>query len=94
MSEKIKTKKPVVIESSSNESEEIPDVDYDLKTQFEKIGDCDDENYYSNDCNKFLLKKELTEGEYKGGIKLDYEIKPPMAHSERTIFFKFPKKLF
>ena len=31
--------------------------EYDLKVQFEKLGDCDDENYYSTDCNKFLLKK-------------------------------------
>jgi hypothetical protein len=61
MSEKIKTKKPLVIES-----EETPDVevDYDLKSQYEKIGDCDDENYYSSDCNKFLLKKELMESKH------------------------------
>ena len=32
--------------------------EYDLKVQFEKLGDCDDENYYSTDCNKFLLKNE------------------------------------
>lgn len=66
MSEKIKPKKTLVIESSSNESEEIPndDVDIDLKSQYEKIGDCDDENYYSTNCNKFLLKKELTESKY------------------------------
>jgi hypothetical protein len=66
MSEKIKTKKSLIIQSSSNESEEMPsvDVDNDLKSQYEKIGDCDDENYYSNECNKFLLKKELTESKY------------------------------
>ena len=63
MSEKIKINKPLVIQSSSNESEEMlsVDVDNDLKSQYEKIGDCDDENYYSNDCNKFLLKKEVAE---------------------------------
>ena len=38
--------------------------DNDLKSQYEKIGDCDDENYYSSDCNKFLLKKELIESKY------------------------------
>jgi len=59
-----KTKKSLIIQSSSNESEEMPEVDNDLKSQYEKIGDCDDENYYSNECNKFLLKKELTEGKY------------------------------
>ena len=43
-----KQKKPLIIESS----EEIPsvdvdvDVDNDLKSQYEKIGDCNDENYY------------------------------------------------
>ena len=48
MSEKIKINKPLVIQSSSNESEEMlsVDVDNDLKSQYEKIGDCDDENYF------------------------------------------------
>ena len=61
-----KTKKSLIIQSSSNESEEMlsVDVDNDLKSQYEKIGDCDDENYYSNECNKFLLKKEFTESKY------------------------------
>ena len=60
-------KKSLVIESSSsNKSEENSeekvsleeDLDIDLKTQFEKLGNnaCKDENYYSIDCNKFLLK--------------------------------------
>ena len=61
-------KKSLVIESSSsNKSEENSeekvsleeDLDIDLKTQFEKLGKdaCKDENYYSTDCNKFLLKR-------------------------------------
>jgi hypothetical protein len=32
----------------------------EVNKNFEKIN-CDDENYYSNDCNKFLLKKEIAE---------------------------------
>jgi superfamily II DNA or RNA helicase len=34
--------------------------DTNLETEFKKIN-CDDENYYSNECNKFLLKKEIIE---------------------------------
>ena len=68
-------KKPLKIESSSDKSEENSNekdsleedvLDIDLKTQFEKIGKdaCKDENYYSTDCNKFLLKKEFVESTY------------------------------
>jgi len=32
----------------------------DLETEIKKIN-CNDENYYSNECNKFLLKKEILE---------------------------------
>jgi len=35
---------------------------YNLSKEYAKL-DCDAENYYSNECNKFLLKKELIEGE-------------------------------
>ena len=35
----------------------------DLKKEFDKIK-CNDENFYSNECNKFLLKKEFVEREY------------------------------
>ena len=34
----------------------------ELESEFKKI-DCNDEKFYSNDCNKFLLKKELIERE-------------------------------
>jgi len=34
-----------------------------LQDEYEKLN-CTNENYYSNDCNKFLLKKELLEREY------------------------------
>ena len=57
----IHTSEPV---SSENIKINMNDsVTEDLKNAFEKI-DCKDENYYSNDCNKFLLKKELIEREY------------------------------
>ena len=36
------------------------DTDADLEADFNKIN-CDNENFFSNECNKFLLKKELLE---------------------------------
>ena len=33
---------------------------FDLRSEFKDLN-CDDENYYSSDCNKFLLRKELVE---------------------------------
>lgn len=38
-------------------------LELDLEKEYKKI-DCNDENYYSNECNKFLLKKELVERDY------------------------------
>ena len=32
-----------------------------LEEEYMKLGNCDGEKYYSSDCNKFLLKKELLE---------------------------------
>jgi hypothetical protein len=47
--------------SSLSESQESLSFDAkNLETEFKKIN-CDDENYYSNECNKFLLKKEIIE---------------------------------
>ena len=34
-----------------------------LEDEFKSLN-CDDENFYTTDCNKFLLKKELIEREY------------------------------
>jgi len=45
------------IPSSSSDSLKISD---NLEAEYKKLN-CDDENYYSKDCNKFLLKKELLE---------------------------------
>jgi len=39
----------------------INDAKLDLKNNYEKYNCNDDENYYSNKCNKFLFKKELLE---------------------------------
>jgi hypothetical protein len=35
---------------------------FNLSKEYDKL-DCEAEKYYSNECNKFLLKKELVEGE-------------------------------
>jgi hypothetical protein len=35
-----------------------------LKEEYENLGNCKDENYYSPECNKFILKKELLERDY------------------------------
>jgi hypothetical protein len=84
MSENIK--KSLIIQSSSNESEEIPEVDNDLKSQFEKIGDCDDENYYSLDCNKFLLKRELIENKHlEENPYSDVELYPNLSDTNFNI---------
>ena len=42
---------------SSSDSFKISD---NLEAEYKKLN-CDDENYYSKECNKFLLKKELLE---------------------------------
>jgi len=39
-----------------------PDIN-ELEDEFKKLN-CNDENFYTGDCNKFLLKKELLEREY------------------------------
>jgi len=51
---------PVSLETaSSSESISVKN----LEQEFKKIN-CDDENYYSTECNKFLLKKEILERNY------------------------------
>jgi hypothetical protein len=50
--------------SEKKESLEESELDYDLKSQFDKLDGCKDEKYYSKDCNKFLLKKEIIESDY------------------------------
>ena len=68
------------------ESSEEKSGEYELKTQFEKIGDCDDENYYSTDCNKFLLKKEVIESKYlEGNPYLDIELYPNLSDKNFNI---------
>ena len=64
------SKKKLIIQSSSSDNNtntpEKESIDYDLKGLFEKMGEeaCKDEKYYTSDCNKFLLKKELIERDY------------------------------
>ena len=57
------TKSSVISEKTIKE-EIVPQVtSIHLKKDFEQIN-CNDENYYSSECNKFLLKKELAERDY------------------------------
>ncbi len=94
MSENKSKMKQLVIESSSDNldedislrSSEDNNGDYDLKKQFEKIGDCDEENYYSTDCNKFLLKKEFIEGNHlEANPYLDIELYPNLSDTNFNI---------
>jgi hypothetical protein len=51
---------PVSLETaSSSESVSVKDLEQEFKKN-----NCDDENYYSTECNKFLLKKEILERNY------------------------------
>ena len=81
MSENIKKlpgkKKLLIIENS-----------HDLKSDFDKLGEdaCDDENYYSTDCNKFLLKKEFVESNYlEEKPYLDTELYPNLSDTNFNI---------
>ena len=49
--------------SSSSSSSYNENYQEELKNDFEKIN-CDNENFYSNECNKFYLKKEILERNY------------------------------
>ena len=56
---------PTSSDISSLSSLEVKDVD--LKNEYNKINgetNCINQNYYSTECNKFLLKKELLESDY------------------------------
>jgi len=59
--------------ASSEEPDQEPDQEPNLEKDFEKL-DCSDEKYYSTECNKFLLKKEIAEGKYLS------------EHSEENLF--------
>ena len=52
---------------STSSYESLTDVtspdENELEEQFKKL-DCNDENFFTNDCNKFLLKKEILERQY------------------------------
>jgi hypothetical protein len=47
--------------SSILNASDVPDKD--LEAEYDKL-DCNDENYYTPECNKFLLKRELVERNY------------------------------
>ncbi len=60
-------------ETSISKSDEIglDDGDQLLETEYKDMN-CDDENFYSNKCNKFLLKKELLERNYLADHEDEY----------------------
>jgi hypothetical protein len=84
-------KKPLIIETSSESSKsskiEEPSSSLEEK-RFGKIDEdnCNDENYYSTECNKFLLKKELQEGNYlEDNPYLDLELYPNLSDTNFNI---------
>jgi hypothetical protein len=48
--------------SSSSQSNDLKISEAGLEEEYKQLN-CNNENFYSNDCNKFLLKKELLERE-------------------------------
>ena len=60
------------VPSASSSAKSIKQPSY-IEENFQKLN-CTDENYYSNECNKFLLKKEVIEGKYLS------------EHSEENLF--------
>jgi len=48
---------------ASSEEESQDNSNIDLENEFSKLN-CDDENLFTKDCNKFLLKKEIAESNY------------------------------
>ena len=55
---------PYSLFSSEQTSQPIESIaPKDLESEFKKIN-CGDENYYSTECNKFLLKKEIAESNF------------------------------
>ena len=50
-------------EETKEEEEEEQEEKYNLESEYKKL-DCSNENLYSKECNKFLLKKEFSENKY------------------------------
>ena len=51
---------PTINTNDTNDTNDNNMCKYDLEKEFKGLN-CSSENYYSNECNKFLLKKELIE---------------------------------
>ncbi len=49
--------------ASKSISDNFKNIDYNLEDEMKKIN-CNDENFFINECNKFQLKKELLERNY------------------------------
>ena len=85
---KLPEKKKSLIIENSPESEDDTAIDFNLKSDFDRLGEhtCDDENYYSTDCNKFLLKKEFVESKYlEENPYLDTELYPNLSDTNFNI---------
>jgi len=52
------------ISSSNNSSSSYKSMSSSIDTNITGIKNCNDNNFYTNDCNKFILKKELLERNY------------------------------
>ena len=67
MTENLEKKKQPNLESINTSSQDSSSQDSssqdELKNDFEKIN-CNEDNFYSSECNKFYLKKEITERNY------------------------------
>jgi hypothetical protein len=55
---------------------------YDLEDEFNDL-DCNDENFFKGDCNKFLLKKELVERNYLSDNEDDNEYLYPNLNDKK-----------
>ena len=102
MSKLVSKNKQLILESSSElsnidkdtndedeEEESTALKDYEFKKpigKFDEEKNCRDENYYSNECNKFLLKKELKENNYfEENPYLDNELYPNLSDTNFNI---------
>jgi len=66
-----------------------------LKTEFEKLDGCKDEKYYSTECNKFLLKKEVIESNYLSeNSELDPYLYPNLSDKNFNIKIANKKEFY
>ena len=70
---------------SDIEEEQLKVSSKELENEF-KVLNCKDENLYSNDCNKFLLKRELLERNYlKDNKDVDASLYPNLNDTDFNV---------